>query len=78
MKRRIRSNWSFIRFLQLGAGLVITIQSLLVKDWALVIAGLFFTAFPVFNVSCCGTRSCYPAGEKLSEPEKDISYEEVV
>jgi hypothetical protein len=78
MKQVIFSNWNFMRFLRLGLGIFIIVQSIMAKDWTMGILGLLFTAMPVFNIGCCGTGGCNTPTKKTFETTKDISYEEVV
>ena len=67
-----------MRFLRLGLGIFIIVQSIMAKDWTMGILGLLFTAMPVFNIGCCGTGGCNTPTKKTFETTKDISYEEVV
>ena len=79
MKQAIFSNWNFMRFLRLGLGIFIIVQSVIVKDWTMGILGLLFTIMSVFNIGCCGIGGCATAAPKRSaETTKDITYEEVV
>lgn len=79
MKQAIFSNWNFMRFLRLGLGIFIIVQSVIVKDWTMGILGLLFTIMPIFNIGCCGVGGCATAPPKRnSEATKDINYEEVV
>src|SRR5688500_7355838 len=78
MKQRILSNWNFMRFLRLGLGLAIIVQSILEGNWAMGMVGLLFTAMPVFNIGCCATAGCATLARKSAEPLKVIKYEEVV
>ncbi len=78
MKQVIFSNWNFMRFLRLGLGIAIIVQSVMAGNWTMGILGLLFTAMPVFNIGCCGTGGCNAPTKKTSETTKDISYEEVV
>lgn len=78
MKQVIFSNWNFMRFLRLGLGIAIIVQSAIAGNWTMAILGLLFTAMPVFNIGCCGTAGCNTPIKKTSETTKDISYEEVV
>jgi hypothetical protein len=78
MKQAIFSNWNFMRFLRLGLGIAIIIQSATAGNWTMGILGLVFTAMPVFNIGCCGTAGCATTVKKSSETTKDITYEEVV
>lgn len=78
MKQAIFKNWNFMRLLRLGLGIIVVVQSVLMKDTTMGILGILFTALPVFNIGCCGAGGC--AGtfskENNGKPE-DISYEEV-
>jgi hypothetical protein len=78
MKQVIFSNWDIMRFLRLGLGVAIIVQSAMAANWALGILGLLFTAMPVFNIGCCGTGGCNAPIKKTSKTTKDVSYEEVV
>ncbi len=78
MKQSIVTNWNFFRFLRLVTGVSIIVQGIFVKDILLGIVGLLFTSMAVFNIGCCGTAGCYTPTKKITEPIKDINYEEVV
>ena len=78
MRQTILSNWNFIRFLRLGLGIAITVQSLIEGNWTLAVLGLAFTAMPVFNIGCCSTTGCATPVKRSANTIKDISYEEVV
>lgn len=78
MKQAILSNWNFMRFLRLGLGIFIIVQSVIAKDWTMGILGIVFTSMPIFNIGCCGTSGCSTPTKKTSETPKDITYEEVV
>jgi hypothetical protein len=78
MKKMIFSNWTFMRFLRLGMGIVIIVQAFMVKDMIFGFLGLLLTAMPVFNIGCCGTQGCYIPPAKATENKDEIIYEEVV
>lgn len=78
MKQVIFSNWNFMRFLRLVLGIAIIVQSVIVKDWAMGLLGLAFTAMPVFNIGCCGANGCATPLKKRTDNTKDVTYEEVV
>ena len=78
MKQAIFSNWNFMRFIRLLLGIVIIVQSVIVKDWAIGLLGVLFTAMPVFNIGCCGVNGCATPAKKSTENIKDVTYEEVV
>lgn len=77
MKKVISGKWNFIRFLRLGLGIAIIVQSALAKDWTLGILAILFTVMTVFNIGCCGTAGCYTPAKKNAETTKDITYEEL-
>ena len=78
MKHTIFNNWNLMRFLRLGLGMAIVVQSVMAANWAMVLLGLLFTAMPVLNIGCCGSTGCAPTVKKSSTSTKDMTYEEVV
>ena len=79
MKQEIVSKWNFMRFLRLGLGIFIIIQSVIAQDWTMGVLGTVLTIMPVFNIGCCGARGCARVTQKRnSDTAKDITYEEVV
>ena len=78
MKQTILSNWNFMRFLRLGLGIAIIVQSAIAKDWTMGILGFLFAGMAVLNIGCCGTGGCSVPTKRSSETIKDITYEEVV
>ncbi|HEX5024520.1 MAG TPA: hypothetical protein VFV68_04575 [Agriterribacter sp.] len=78
MKQVIFGNWNFMRFLRLGLGIAILVQSAMAKDWTMAFLGLLFTGMAVFNIGCCGMGGCNTQARKTPETTKNISYEEVV
>lgn len=78
MKQEIFSNSNFVRYLRLGLGIAIIVQSVIAKDCTMGIAALIFTAMPVFNIGCCGTGGCNTPTKKTVETTKKNSYEKVV
>ena len=58
MLNRILKGWSFIRVFYLLAGVGMLIQSVVNKQWAFAIVGLYFAIMGLFVVGCeCGC--CY-------------------
>jgi hypothetical protein len=78
MKQSILHNWNFFRFLRLVIGIAIIVQAVMAKDMMFGLAGVLFTAMPLFNIGCCGTGACYTTVKKNTPNTKEISYEEVV
>lgn len=77
MKQAIFSNWDFMRFVRLGLGIAIIVQSVIARDWMMGMMGVLFTSMPVFNIGCCGASGCATPVKKDIEPTKEITYEEV-
>ena len=67
-----------MRFMRLAMGIAILVQAVIAKDIGFAIAGILFTALPVFNIGCCGTAGCAVPSKKEPGTTKDITYEEVV
>ena len=67
-----------MRFLRLGLGLSIVVQSVMVANWAIILFGLLFTAMSVLNIGCCGSTGSAPTVKKSSTSTKDMTHEEVV
>lgn len=78
MKKTIFSNWTVMRFLRLAMGIAILAQAVMAKDMLFALAGIIFTAMPVFNVGCCGAAGCAALPPKKQNTTKEIMYEEVV
>ena len=76
MKRSILNNWNLMRFIRLGLGISILIQSITQKDWTIGILGILFISMPIFNIGCCGGACSIPPLKK-EESTKQIVYEEV-
>ena len=77
MKQGILNNWNLMRFVRLGLGITIIVQSVIARDWTMGILGVLFTSMPVFNIGCCGVGGCVAIVKKDTEQTKDIKYEEV-
>lgn len=78
MKQGLLNNWNFMRFFRLALGIAIIVQAAVAKDWMIGLMGLIFTAMPLFNMGCCSTGACTAPVKKNREPNKEITYEEVV
>ena len=77
MIQKIFSQWNFMRAFRLVMGIAILVQSVLSHDWMLAIAGILFTAMPLFNFGCCATGGCSLPVTKNNQ-QKETTYEEVV
>jgi len=78
MKQAILNNWNFMRFARLGLGIAILVQSIVSRDWTMVVLGVLLTGMPIFNIGCCGVGGCTSPVKTNVETKKDITYEEVV
>lgn len=76
--KQIMYNWNFMRWMRLGLGIAITVQSIYVHETAMIAMGILFTGMAVFNIGCCTAGGCAVPVRKKSETTKDIEYEEVV
>jgi len=77
MRNNILSGWNIMRILRLALGILIVIEGIQEKEWALVVLGVLFSAMPLLNAGCCGGTTCNTPAPKRSRKTEDISYEEV-
>jgi hypothetical protein len=61
IKQRITSGWNWIRIVYLIMGISIMIQSIMIRQWAAVLFGGWFTAMGLFGLGCA-SGSCYIPG----------------
>ena len=80
MIERILRGWTWRRILYLGIGFLITIQSVIFKEWPGIILGLYFSSMGLFAFGCAGNQ-CLPFGNENFRPsnfsEEKVNYEEV-
>lgn len=58
------------RMLKIVLGLMVIIQAVFLRDWIFAVAGIIFTAMPVFNVGCCTGTSCkIPEQKNINKAE---------
>lgn len=76
MMKAILNNWSVMRGLRLGIGLVTLVQSIIQKDTTLGVLAGFLLLTAIANISCCGSNGC-AVNFKNSKKEKEIVYEEL-
>ncbi len=69
MRNKIFTGWTFRRFLYLGIGVMIVIQSIRDQQWVLALAGIYFAAMGLFAFGCasgnCYGGSCYVEKDKI-------------
>ena len=70
MLQRITNGWNFQRTLFLIMGGVVLIQSLLAREWVVVVFGGYFASMGLFGFGCAA-GSCY-TGNNYSAPGKNI------
>jgi hypothetical protein len=59
-------------------GIAILVQAFITKELLFALAGIMFTAMPIFNLGCCGTNGCAAPQSKKQDTSKETVYEEVV
>jgi hypothetical protein len=78
VKTLIFTNWHFARWIRLGLGVFVGVQSLLARDAfsGAIAAFLLFQALS--NTGCCGASGCTTAPPESSDKKNDeIEFEEV-
>ena len=56
MRNKIFTGWTFRRFLYLGIGVMIVIQSIRDQQWVLALAGIYFAAMGLFAFGCASFK----------------------
>ena len=78
MMNRILKGWNFIRVFYLLAGIGMLVQSVVHKQWAFAIVGLYFAIMGLFALGCAGGCCYTAASNKPSENSiQNTEYEEV-
>lgn len=77
IKKIFGQQWNFMRLFRLALGIIVIVQAILVKDFAMGLLGILFTAMPLFNMGCCAIGGCAAPAEENTDPSREIVYEEV-
>jgi len=78
MKQAILSGWNLFRVMRLALGLLVVVQSVMMKDVFFALMGLLLSGLAIFNIGCCGVGGCQVNAHGNKEHKTtDISYEEV-
>jgi len=82
MKERILTGWTFQRGLYLIIGDIVIVQSILDKQWFVVVLGAYFAAMGLFAFGCaagnCFGGNCnYKPEQKSKTKIEDVDFEEV-
>ena len=72
----IFSKWTFMRLLRLAIAIIILIQAIYQKDFAIGVLALLLMVTAIANVGCCGAGACQVDLRK-TKMEKEITYEEL-
>lgn len=74
---RIRKGWNFIRVIYLIAGVGIMIQSLISRQWALALFGLYFTFMGLLGLGCAGGGCYAPPAASKNKQINTTEFEEI-
>ncbi len=78
MKELIFSGWHFMRWLRLGLGLYLLIQTIQHHDWMSGVLSAVFLFQAISNTGCCGANTCYkPTSNTDTHNIQDITFEEI-
>lgn len=74
----ILTNWTLIRWIRLGLGLLISFQGIVNKDALSGMLGAFLLYQAIANAGCCGIGGCdIPSKNSSKNQIKDIEFEEI-
>ncbi len=72
------TNWTLIRWIRLGLGLLISYQGIVNKDALSGMLGAFLLYQALANVGCCGVGGCDILSKNNSKNQiEDIEFEEI-
>jgi hypothetical protein len=77
MKDTILTGWNFMRFLRLGIGLYVLIQSLLNAQYMLAFVGGVFIFQAVMNMGCAACAATPAAKVNPNANPDEVSFEEI-
>ena len=74
----ILTNWTLIRWIRLGLGLLISFQGIVNKDALSGMLGAFLLYQAIANAGCCGIGGCdIPSKNSSKNQIEDIEFEEI-
>lgn len=74
----ILNNWTIMRLIRLGLGIVACIQAFIIKDAAIGLLGAFLLLTAITNTRCCGSTGCAVNLKKNKKNNtQDIHYETI-
>ncbi len=77
IKQILFTNWNFIRWVKLGLGLVVGIQSIQNHEPVLGFLSAFLLFQAIINTGCCGAGACAVSKTKnTSEKIEEVKFEE--
>jgi len=78
IKQTLFTNWHFMRWLRLGAGIFIAVLAFRHHDSLSGLVAAFFLFQAVTNTGCCGAGGCsVPTIKTQADKEQDGEFEEV-
>lgn len=75
MKNRILTNWTVRRALYLALGVYVIVQSIIDKQWLLIVFGAYFAAMGLLAIGCA-SGNCAVEPSQNSKVQ-DVEYEEI-
>lgn len=67
-----------MRWLRLGLGIAIIVQSIMAHDATAAIIGGLLAGMAIFNVGCCGTAGCsVPQKRQVGATTNETVFEEI-
>ena len=77
-KETLLSGWNFMRFLRLGIGIYIGIQTIETQSIFSGVVAVFFLFQAITNTGCCGSNGCSVPIKKSNSDKNEIEeFEEI-
>lgn len=80
MWQRATTNWNFIRFIRLGLGIMVIVQSIQFREYWFVFFGVLLAALAILDMGCASGACSAPPQKPTQQNTKsmeEITYEEV-
>jgi hypothetical protein len=77
MVELILQKWTFMRFLRLGIGVWLIVESITSHETMFMLLGGLFTAQAIFNMGCVGGNCAVPARRRPFSKTEETTFEEI-
>lgn len=77
MTELILQNWTFMRFLRLGMGVWLIVESARTHETMFILLGGLFAVQAIFNMGCVGGNCAVPTRRRPFSRTEETTFEEI-